>query len=45
MKKLLLLIVGLAFVSLTTVQAGGEGGCGGCKDKKEETKKEDPKKS
>lgn len=47
MNKLLLVIVGLAFVSLSTVQA--EGGCSGgsCKgkdkDKKEETQKDGKK--
>ncbi|MDX6766959.1 MAG: hypothetical protein SFU85_09220 [Candidatus Methylacidiphilales bacterium] len=46
MNKILLLLTGIAFVSLSTVQAGGSG-CSGCgdKDKKEETKKEDGKKS
>jgi hypothetical protein len=47
MKKILLSLLAVALVSSLTVSSlRAEGGCSGCKgDKKEETKKEEPKKS
>jgi hypothetical protein len=46
MKKTLLTLLALSVIStlsMTTLRA--EGDCDGCKGKKEETKKEEPKKS